>query len=320
MTGEMTAPDDAALAMLEPLVERARAYAADSVSENTKSAYAADWRTFSTWCDARALPKLPAAPAVVATYLANLADEGRRVSTISRALAGIAYTHRTAGYAWSTKPPITTVMAGIRRRLGVATSKKAPVGDSELRRLVDVLGADLLGLRDRALLTLGWFTACRRSELVALTVADLAPVEQGIIVTVRRSKTDQDGRGEEKGVPYAGDPAVCAVRAVRVWLEASGIAEGPVFRGLVRTGVVAERALSDREVARIVQRAVARAGLPPSAFAGHSLRSGFISTAARRGKSLDSIMRQSGHRSEHVARGYIQHATLFDDNAAAGLL
>ena len=125
---------------------------------------------------------------------------------------------------------------------------------------------------------------------------------------------------EEKGVPYAGDPAVCAVRSLRAWLDASRIETGPVFRRLVRGGVVADRALGDREVARIVKRAVRRSGLPPPGFAGHSLRSGFITTAAKRGKSLDAIMRQSGHRSEHVARGYIRHATVFDDNAAAGLL
>jgi integrase len=311
----------AELGELESLVESARGYAAESLAANTRAAYEADWKTFAAWCALNGLACRPAPPAVVATYLAHLADQGRRVSTIERALAGIAHAHRSAGYTFARSDlPIPDVLAGIRRRLGVAPSKKKPLDDHDLRALVGTLGVDLIGLRDRALLTLGWFTAGRRSEIVGLRVEDVAFVREGIRLTLRRSKTDQEGRGIEKGVPYAGDPAACPVRALRAWLDAARLEKGPIFCAVLGKGEIAERALHAQEVARIVKRGAERVGLDPESFGGHSLRAGFITTAARKGKSLDAIMRQSGHRSERVARGYIQHATLFDDNAAAGLL
>ena len=177
-----------------------------------------------------------------------------------------------------------------------------------LAALVATLGLDLDGLRDRAILTLGWFAALRRSELVALDVADVAFTADGLVVTVRRGKTDQEGHGRAIGVPYASAPALCPVRALRACLDASATVEGRMFP------------VSDRTVARLVKRAASAAGLDPAAFAGHSLRAGFATTAAKKGKSLDAIMRQTGHRSERVARGYIRHARLFDDNAARGLV
>jgi integrase len=166
---------------------------------------------------------------------------------------------------------------------------------------------------------MGWFGAFRRSELVALTVADVKKEREGLVVAVRRSKGDQEGRGAEKGIPYASSPALCPVRALEAWLETASITEGPIFRGVDRHGRVAAEGLSDRTVARIVQRTAEKAGLDPKAFAGHSLRAGFATTAAKKGKSLDAIMRQTLHKSEEVARSYIRHAKLFDDNAAVGL-
>jgi integrase len=212
-------------------------------------------------------------------------------------------------------------MAGIRRRLaGAPVAKKAPAKDDELAALVGTLSADLAGLRDRALLTLGWFTACRRSELVALKHEDLEFAPEGLRVFVRRSKSDQEGHGLEKGVVYAGNHALCPVRALKAWLDASGITTGAVFRAIDRHGKMSEKRLSDRSVARIVQRAAERAGLDPKRYGGHSLRAGFVTTAAKKGKSLDAIMRQTGHRSVAVVRGYIRHATVFDDNPSSGLV
>ena len=152
-----------------------------------------------------------------------------------------------------------------------------------------------------------------------LTVADLKKEREGLVVVVRRSKGDQEGRGAEKGIPYASSAALCPVRALEAWLEAANIIEGPIFRGVDRHGRVAGVGLSDRTVARIVQGTAEKAGLDPKAFAGHSLRAGFATTTAKKGKSLDAIMRQTLHKSEDVARGYIRHAKLFDDNVAVGL-
>jgi integrase len=306
---------------IELLVESARRYVAEGKAKSTRRTYRSCFAGFDGWCSSRGLRSCPAPPATVAVYLAALADAGAAVATIEKTLAGIAHEHRSRGYVWPKgEPAVRETMAGIRRKLGTAPKKKAPVGDDELAALVATLGEDLAGLRDRALLTLGWSSACRRSELVALTVADVELQSEGLIVRVRRSKGDQEGKGLDKGIPYASAPALCAVRALRTWLDAAGIKEGPIFRGVDRYGHVAPKALSDRTVARVVQRAAKAAGLDPARYGGHSLRSGFMSTAAEKGRPLEAIMRQTGHKSERVARGYIQHATVFINNPAKGLV
>ncbi len=312
----------APLTKLEDLVARAHAYATtETRASSTRRAYLTDFRSFEAWCQAQGLVALPATPATVAVYLAALAGQGRRPSTIERALAGIAHVHRLRGWAWHRgQGPIGQVMAGIRRRHGTAPAQKAPLIDADMEAMVAVLGDDLVGRRDRALLTLGWMGAFRRSELVALRIEDVTRTREGLVLRVRRSKGTKEGQGGREGGSYASQAAVCAVRALGAWLEASGIVTGALFRAVDRYGRVHEDALSDRTVARIVQRVAAQAGLDPATVAGHSLRAGFATTAARKGKSLDSIMRQTLHRSERVARSYIRMGGVFDDNAACGLL
>jgi site-specific recombinase XerD len=306
------------LVALPCIKERAKAYTVDARASSTRRAYLSDFNAFEAWCSKQGLPSAP--PAAVAVYLAALADAGRKASTIERALAGIAWAQRARGFEWQkAHPTISAVMTGIRRTHGTAPTQKAPVVDQALVLLVGTLRDDLRGLRDRALLTMGWFGAFRRSELVALAVADVKKEREGLVVAVRRSKGDQEGRGAEKGIPYASSPALCPVRALAAWLETAQITEGAIFRAIDRHGRVAGEGLSDRSVARIVQGAAERAGLDPKDFAAHSLRAGFATTAAKKGKSLDAIMRQTLHKSEEVARGYIRHAKLFDDNAAIGL-
>ncbi len=305
---------------LRPELEAAAGYVADAKAASTRRAYAADWSAFTAWCDERGVAPLPAEPAIVAAYLAGLADHGRKVSSIERALAGIAHAHRAAGQPWQKgHPGVREVVKGIRRTLGVAPTQKAPVTDDELRALVAALDGPA-AVRDRALLLVGWFGAFRRSELVALTVADVTFAAEGLIVRVRRSKVDQEGKGSAKGLPFAGDPSLCPVRALRGWLEVSGATDGPVFRRIDKAGNIGAAALTGAAVALVVKRAAESAGLDAERFAGHSLRAGFATTAAKRGRDLSSIMRQTGHKSERVARGYVRHANLFTANAAAGLL
>jgi site-specific recombinase XerD len=162
-----------------------------------RRAYRSSFAGFDGWCTSRGLVSCPAAPATIAIYLAALADAGAAVSTIERTLAGIAHEHRSRGHVWQRgEPAIRETMAGIRRKLGTSpASKKAPVGDGELAALVATLGADLAGLRDRALLTLGWSSACRRSELVALNVADVEEQREGLLVHVRRLEARSGGQG-----------------------------------------------------------------------------------------------------------------------------
>jgi site-specific recombinase XerD len=309
-----------ALAHLEELVASAAGYAADAKSSATRRAYATDFRAFETWCEGHGARSLPATPSTVAVYLAALADAGKRPSTIERALAGIAHAHRTAGHPWEKgNAAIRSVVTGIRRRLGVAQVQKAPTLADELAAMVGKLGSDLGGLRDRALLTLGFLGAFRRSELVALNVADLETTREGLLVHVRRSKTDQAGEGMVKAIPYASDANLCAVRAVRDWLAAAGIAEGAIFRAVSKGGAVGER-LEGRAVARLVQRSAEAAGLDGSRYSGHSLRAGFVTVATKRGKDVAAIMRQTGHKNPATVAKYVRLANAFEQSAAVGLV
>ncbi len=191
---------------------------------------------------------------------------------------------------------------------------------SELKAMLQALPEGLLGVRDRALLLVGFAGAFRRSELVSLDVADLSFTSDGLEVTLKRSKTDQEGQGRRIGIPFGSSPHTCPVRSLRAWLDGAGIADGPVFRDVSRRGRVGAVRLSDKAVARLVKRAARAAGLDPARFSGHSLRAGLATSAAKAGKTERAIMAQTGHKSEKMVRRYIRDASLFAENAAAGLL
>lgn len=310
------------LAALESLAERAAGYAAAAQADATRAVYAGDWRRFVAWCERTPLgpAALPAAPALVALYITHLAETRKKPSTIGRALVSIAAAHCRAGHPSPCSiEPVTSTMKGIRARLGSAPAQKAPAVVAVVRGMIATLGPDLGGLRDRALLTLGFAGAFRRSELVGLDVPDVVWTADGLELTIRRSKIDQEGWGRKIGVPYGSTPATCPVRALRAWLDAAAITSGPLFRPVAKGGRVGAKRLSDRAVALVVKRAAEAAGLDPRPFAGHSLRAGLATSAAKAGKSERSIMAQTGHRSAAMVRRYIRDATLFDDNAAAGI-
>ena len=208
-------------------------------------------------------------------------------------------------------------MSGIRRTKGTAQRGKAPAVTSVVRAMVEGAPDRLLGLRDRALLLLGFAGAFWRSELVALDVEDLEFTAAGLVVTQRRSKTDQEGEGRKVGIPYGANPDTCPVRAVREWLDEAAVTLGPVFRSVNRHGQVQPGRLSDKAVALVVKRHAPAAGVDPARYAGHSLRAGLATAAAAAGASERSIMNQTGHRSLPTLRRYIRDGQLFRDNAAA---
>jgi site-specific recombinase XerD len=302
------------------LEELARGYATASKAPNTIRAYRRDLRDFEDFCrDAGAAP-LPASPENVALYLANLAEAGAKASTIQRRLSAISQAHQLAGHVPSPTQDwmVRATMSGIRRTIGTAPAKKAAAVTAELRRLVDVSPEDTLaGCRDRAVLLLGFAGAFRRSELVSLNVEDLAETADGLRLQLRRSKTDQDAAGTEKGIPFGAHPETCPVRAVRAWMTAASIDQGPLFRPVNRHDQLQPGRLTDQSVALIVKRAAHRAGLDAARYAGHSLRSGLATSAADGGAPERAIARQTGHRSLEVLRGYIRAGTLFHENAAA---
>lgn len=288
----------------------ARGYAEKARSEGTLRVYGSAWRGFEQFAGDGALP---ATPGVVVAYLVALADRGAKVSTIGVKLAAVSFRHTSARLVDpTTDRDVRLVMAGIRRSLGVRPTKKAPVLLGELRAMVAVCDTSALqGKRDRALVLLGWAGAFRRSELVALDLGDLSfPSGGGVRVTLKRSKTDQEGAGMLKVIPSIEALELDPARALRAWLDAAGIKLGPVFRQVDRWGRVASGRLSGRAVAVIVKRLARLAGLDPSGFSGHSLRSGFTTAAASAGVESRDIMAQTGHKSEEVMRGYVQDAGL----------
>lgn len=309
------------LAHLQEVVERAKEYARQAKAENTLRAYRSDWTHFEEWCSRQGLAPLPAAPATVALYITALAEAGRTVSTIRRRLASISAVHQAAGHQSPTQDmQVKTIWAGIRRAKGTAQRQVAPVVTEHLRAIVGALQLDTLaGLRDRALLLVGFIGAFRRSELVGLNVEDLTPTAEGFVVTLRRSKTDQEGEGETKAIPYGANAETCPARALRAWLDAAGITSGPVFRAVNRHGQVSARRLSDRAVALIVKRSVEAVGLDASRFSGHSLRAGFATAAARAGASERDIARVTHHKSDRVLRRYIRDAQVFDNAALSAV-
>ena len=268
------------------------------------------------------LEALPAGPGTVAAYVAEMADPPddrapAAVSTITRRLAAIGEGHKVAGHLNPcTEVVVRETMKGIRRMLGVAPKAKRAVSTADVRAAVSPLGTSLLDTRDRLVLLLGFAGAMRRSELVGLDVADVEEVDEGLLVHLERSKTDQEGAGRRVEVVYGTDAATCPVRAWRAWLAASGIAEGPVFRPVDRHGRLGSRRLSPQAVAIVVKRHMAALGYRSGDFAGHSLRRGHATTAARNGASERTIMRTTGHTSTATVRGYVEDGELFSDPAS----
>ena len=308
-----------ALASIAEELEGARAFAAASRAPRTRDAYRLQWHTFAAWCSAHELEALPALPATVAGFLVSRTDARWKVASISLALTAIGSVHRAAGLASpAAHPAVSATWEGIRRTLGTAQRRAAPAAVDELRAMLAALPAVGLGaVRDRALLLVGFAAALRRSELVALDVSDLSFRAEGLVVTVRRSKTDQEGAGADVAIAPGAHVATCPVRALRAWLDGAAISEGAVFRA-VRRARVGER-LGAPEVNRIVKRAAGRAGLDGSRFSGHSLRAGLATSAARAGRGDRSIMRQGRWASRTMVDRYVREAGLFVDNASDGI-
>ena len=318
------APDSIPAARLQDEVAQARSYADASRAASTRRAYEADWTRFTAWCAERGLAPLPADPRAVAVFLSGEAARGCAPPTVNRRLAAIGWAHHRAGL----QPPqktegaarIAEVLAGIRRSHTTAPDKKAAAdADVTWALLHCIKGERLRDHRYRALIALGMAAALRRSELVALRVGDLQRVPEGLRVRVARSKTDQDGAGEVIAVPNG--KRLRPVALVEARLGTAHIADGFVFRRFVsRADYLSELPMDDAGVALVVKRRAAAAGLDAAEFSGHSLRSGFLTAAARAGASIWKMQEVSRHKSVQVLSGYVRSAELFDDHAGIGFL
>lgn len=298
---------------------KAKKYIESSKAANTKKAYQTDWRHFLDWCNQHNVISMPADPQTISDYIADLADQGYKPSTIQRRIASISQAHQMAGYDSPTQTAtVRTTWQGIRRELGMAPKQKKAASIEIIKAMCQTIPDTLIGHRDRALLLIGFASGSRRSELVSLNVEDVEFSHEGVTLHIRRSKTDQEGRGRKVGIKFGSHPQTCPVRALQKWITESGITAGALFRKVDRHGNVKERLTGDG-VAYIIKRICKQAGFNPKDFAGHSLRRGFITTAHRNKKSEYVIMKQTGHKSIQTMRRYIEDADVFTDNATDGL-
>lgn len=284
-------------------------YVKASKASNTKRAYKSAWATFAGWAEAQGLATMPATPQTVSAYLAAMADSGSKVATIRLHRAAISFAHKAAGESDPTPSALVkATIAGIVRKLGSKPTKKAPVTPDTLRQLVLPLGNGLRDIRNRALVALGFAGAFRRSELAALDVADLRFDPDALRVTLKRSKTDQNGKGFTKVLPPAPWADLCPIATLKAWLDAAHITSGPIFRPISKGGEIGEGAIDGEVVADVVKELAGNAGLDAALFAGHSLRSGFVTAAAIANVDTRDIMALTGHKTVGVVLGYVQDA------------
>lgn len=312
----LTIPASTMPVALRDEVEAAKGLIRARHASSTRRAYGADLLVFKAWADQHGLVALPAAPETIVLFLASQSRQGKRPATIQRRLASIRHLHREAGHPSPTDTEVVAAtMSGIRRTAGMAQRQAAPATSDVVQAMLATCDQTLAGKRDRALLALGFGGAFRRSELVALTVENLEVTDEGIKVRVAKSKTDQGAAGQV--VPVLDGPRLAVKASLTAWLSAAGITAGPVFRSLGKGGRVSTNALSDRSVAAIVKARAQQAGLDASRFSGHSLRAGFLTSAAASGASVWKMAEVSRHRRIETLRTYVRSAESF--TAHAGL-
>ncbi|MEU7818585.1 site-specific integrase [Pseudonocardia sp. NPDC049154] len=315
-----------------PLTLDEASYVAAARAPNTLRGYRGDWADFTRWCRQRQVSPMPAGPDALAGYLVALAARGARIGTLSRRLSAIRFAHQLADHADPTATArVLAVWEGIRRTHGAPPEQAAPLMPPELFDAVaacpstrgaatGALEPDLAGLRDRALLLVGFFAALRRSELAALTVDQIADHDRGLVLTIARSKTNQTGIERELVVlPRASRPERCPIAALDTWLRTAGIVEGPVLRKVTTANRAGAKALNPESINVLVQRAVARAGLGGGPWSAHSLRAGFVTYAHLRGASDRAIAHQTRHRSLASVGTYVRIHQVWEDNAATML-
>jgi site-specific recombinase XerD len=328
--------DEDPIRMLQdvPLSDAELAYVDAARAENTLLGYRSDWREFSSWCAMNQRIPMPADAVTISRYLTDLAGHGARVGTMSRRLSALRFAHQLRGHPDPTRHArVVAVWEGIRRTHGAPPDQAAPLMPPEL---FDVLAAcptqkvfkdprrpaeaDLAGLRDRALLLVGFVAALRRSEIAAMDVADLAEHPNGQLITIPRSKTNQTGEQSELVVlPRGTNTLRCPVAALTSWLTTAGITDGPVFRPVSKGNRALARPLHPESINTLVKQAIARAGIDPTNYSAHSLRAGFVTYAHSRGANDHAIAHQTRHKSLATLTTYIRTQTVWDDNAATSL-
>ena len=291
-----------------------------SKANNTIRAYKSDFHDFGLFCAKNGFKSLPSEPKIVSLYITHLSTKDAKMSTLKRRLVSIGVIHKLKGYYLDTKhPSIIENIMGIKRRKGSIQKGKKPLLVNNLKLLIKVIDEqkkeEIKKIRDRTILLIGFSGGFRRNEIVSLDYDDLDFVEEGLKINLRRSKTDQFGEGSVKGLPYFDNPIYCPVISVRKWIEISRINSGALFRRFTKGSKLSENRLTDQSVALIIKKYLNLAGLDSRNYSGHSLRSGFATSAADSGVEERNIMAMTGHKSTEMVRRYIKDANLFKNNA-----
>ena len=277
-----------------------------SKANNTLRAYKADFRDFALFCQQNALNSMPTEPKIITLYLTHLSKTSK-FSTLKRRLASISVIHKLNGHYLDTKHPlITENLLGIKRVKGTYQKSKKPILINDLKTIINVIDKEKnekKGIRNKALLLIGFAGGFRRSELVEIVFEDIEFVNEGVKIFVKRSKTDQSGEGMIKGIPYFANPNYCPVHSLKNWINENKDQTGKIFN------------ISDKNVALIIKKYAEKAGLDQSKYSGHSLRSGFATSTAEQGAEERSIMAMTGHKTTQMVRRYIREANLFKNNA-----
>jgi len=278
-----------------------------SKSANTIRAYKSDFNHFIDFCKKNNFKSLPADPKIVSFYITDLSSNSK-VSTLKRRLVSISVVHKLKGYYIDIKHPlIIENLMGIQRKKGVFQKSKNPILINELKEIINIINKSKKNeskkARDKALVLIGFSGGFRRSELVNIEFEDLEFTNEGVKIFIKRSKTDQSGEGMIKAIPYFKEKAFCPVVFLKNWLEISKVNKGFIFN------------ISDKMVAILIKKYLLAAGFDPKKYSGHSLRSGFATTAASFGADEKSIMTMTGHKTTQMVRRYIKESNLFKNNA-----
>ena len=290
-----------------------------SKANNTIRAYKSDFNDFSLFCARNGFKSLPSEPKIVSLYLTHLSTKEAKMSTLKRRLVSIGVIHKLKGHYLDTKhPSIIENIMGIKRRKGSIQKGKKPLIISNLKILINVIDQynnhEIMRLRDRSIILIGFSGGFRRNEIVSLDFDDLDFVSEGLKINLKRSKTDQFGEGSVKGLPYFDNSQYCPVLSLKKWIEISKIDSGPLFRRFSKGSKLTVNRLTDQTVALLLKKYLKLAGIESKHYSGHSLRSGFATSAAEAGAEERNIMAMTGHKSAEMVRRYIKEANLFKNN------
>ena len=292
----------------------------NSKANNTIRAYKSDFNDFGLFCAQNGFKSLPSEPKIVSLYLTHLSTKDIKMSTLKRRLVSIGIVHKLKGHYLDTKhPSIIENIMGIKRRKGSIQKGKKPLLINDLKSIINAIdkqkNEEIKKIRDRSIILIGFSGGFRRNEIVSLDLEDLDFVPEGIKITIKKSKTDQFGEGSLKGIPYFDNSQYCPVLSLKKWIETSNINSGPLFRRFSKGSKLTENRLTDQTVALLIKKYLNLAGIDSRDYSGHSLRSGFATTAAESGADERNIMSMTGHKTPEMVRRYIKDANLFKNNA-----